>query len=219
MFPKLPEIHPLGIGIAIVAIVLLSLIIDINALKTWVEQAGFWAPLIFILLKVSTIVIAPISGGPLYPLAGIVFGFWPGVLYVVLADFVGYTTAFMLSRFLGQKIVLRMIAEKEGGMLAKIMAQINTPKGFFFACMTFFPVPELLSYGAGLTKLPYLTFISILLPLSAIASSILVLIGASFDFGDKSLLVSIGIPAIAGSVMLISGALFLYFAKKENTAN
>ena len=90
-----------GIGLTLVAIITLALFVDIGSLRIWVEGAGVWAPLVFIILKVSTIVIAPLSGSPLYPLVGLLFGFWPGILYVALGDFIGYTTTFFIGRKLG----------------------------------------------------------------------------------------------------------------------
>src|SRR3990167_3609477 len=59
-----------GIGLTILVIVILAFFIDIGSLRVWVEKVGIWGPIVFILLKISTVVIAPLSGSPLYPLAG-----------------------------------------------------------------------------------------------------------------------------------------------------
>jgi len=149
----------IGIGLTILIILALVFFIDITSLKVWVEKAGAWGPAVFILLKISTIVIAPLSGSPLYPLVGLLFGFWPGMLYVAFGDFLGYTIAFYISRIFGRKIVLRLISNKEEGMLARIMDHISSPKGFIQACLTGFALPEILSYGAGLSRLSYIKFI------------------------------------------------------------
>ncbi len=174
------EIGVIGIGLTLLAIGLLSFLVDIEALKVWVAQSGVWAPLAFILLKMSTIVIAPLSGGALYPLAGLLFNFWTGLLYATVADFLGLTIAFWISRTLGREAVFRITKQKEDGILAKILTYISNAKGFFFACIAFIPMPELLAYASGLTKLRYITFIVILFPLWTIASLILIFIGSRF---------------------------------------
>src|SRR3989338_7758109 len=115
------QINLIGVGLTVLAIILLSLFIDIGSLKIWVERAGVWGPLIFILLKITTIVIAPLSGAPLYPVVGILFGFWHGALYVEIGDFLGYTIAFSISRLYGRKMVDKFISSKEESVLSPVI--------------------------------------------------------------------------------------------------
>lgn len=199
------EVNLIGLGITVLALVVLSLIVDIGELKALVENAGPWVPLAFIALKISTIVIAPLSGGPLYPLSGLLFGFWPGLAVVAIGDFLGYTIAFCISRYLGRRFTERFIAQKEGSLLGEIVKKVETAKGFALVALTFLPMPELLSYGAGLTKLRYPVFISILWPMWTVVATILVLIGSYFDLSDKPILLALGIPALAGGTLLIGG--------------
>lgn len=206
----------LGIAFTLGIFIFLVFFIDTAELGEWVLQAGSWAPIVFILLKMSTIVIAPISGTLLYPLVGLLFGFWEGWLYVGIGDFLGYSTAFFISRILGQKIVLRLISQNETGMLSKIVAHMSTTKGFLYICIVFFFSPELLSYGAGLSKLPYWKFILILWSGSMLATSLLVAFGSKFSVsGNDSLLLTLGLPLVGGCVALIGGWFFLRALKKE----
>ena len=197
-----------GLGITLLAIVAIALFIDLDSVRIWVEGAGIWAPLVFILLKTSTIVIAPLSGTPLYPLVGILFGFWPGFLYVLIGDFIGYTSTFFISRKFGKAFIHKMISKKEDGLLARVIDHAGTPKGFLHACLTLLAIPELLSYGAGLTKLPYLKFITTLLPLTALGSSLFVFIGSILDPKHQYIWIGFGLPLIGVAVMLIGGTLF-----------
>ena len=71
-----------------------SFLIDIEELSAFVARAGLWGPLALILLKASTIVFAPLSGSPLYPLAGALFGPWWGLLYIMLGESLGGSIAF-----------------------------------------------------------------------------------------------------------------------------
>lgn len=205
----------IGIGITILIIAVLSFFIDIEMMKVWVTNAGVWAPLAFIVLKIMTIVIAPLSGGPLYLLVGILFGFWPGILYVAIGDFIGYTINFFLSRALGRKYVEKMLSGREESILSKIIEHVGTPKGFFQAFLTAFISPELLSYAAGLSKLKYRYFISILWTGYLIVSSILVLLGSTFSKFSDMILVSLGIPLVAGVCIYVGASWFMDSIKNE----
>src|SRR3990167_7952182 len=142
------QINLIGVGITILVLVILAFFIDISSLQSWVERAGVWGPLVFILLKISTIVVAPLSGSPLYPLVGLLFGFWPGILYVAFGDFLGHSMAFSISRIFGKKLVLKLISNKESGLLVRVVDHISGTKGFLQACLIFFVVPEVLSYAS-----------------------------------------------------------------------
>lgn len=205
-----------GIGITILVIVAIAYFVDISSLRTYVETAGVWGPIIYILLKVSTIVIAPLSGSPLYPLAGLIFGFWPGILYIVIGDFLGNSTAFFISRIFGQKIVFKLLSGKEESLVARIVDHISDAKGFFQATLTLFALPEVLSYGAGLSRLSYFKFIGILLPFGITVSSILVFFGSILKPDSSSLLVALIIPVLGAVIIIVGGYLFMRAVKKNS---
>lgn len=198
-----------GLGITIVVLVLLAIFVDISSLRAWVEKAGVWGPLIFILLKTSTLVIAPLSGSPLYPAVGLLFGFWPGILYTLIGDMIGVSINFYLSRKFGRSLISRWISDTEEGLLNRIVVYIGDAKGFFHAALTFFVMPELLSYAAGLSKLPYFKFISILTCIGVIPTSILVLFGSLFGPQSQSLWITLAIPVV-GSIAVLTGGLLFY---------
>ena len=202
-------------GITILAIILLAGFVDIGSLKTWILKAGVWGPVVFILLKMSTIVFAPLSGSPLYPLVGLLFGFWPGILYVVIGDFLGYTISFWISRIFGRKFVHKLMSGKEESMVSKIVDHISDAKGFFQACLTLFALPEVLSYGAGLSRLPYIKCITILLPITATVASFLVFFGSILNPESDSFLISLVIPLLGGIVVITGGTFFMKSLKKK----
>jgi uncharacterized membrane protein YdjX (TVP38/TMEM64 family) len=205
----------IGLGLTILALVALSFVIDIEELKGWVINAGPWAPVLFILLKITTVVVAPISGSPLYPLIGLLFGFFPGFLYAALGDFLGYTIAFFISRYFGRALVLKLIEKNETGLLARIVDRIGDEKGFFFACLAFGVFPELLAYGAGLSRLSYFKCILILWPLSMIVSATLVLFGSSISLTNGSFLGASLIPMVIGGAVFATGLFLFYRHVKE----
>ena len=56
---------------------------DPAVIRVWIEQLGPLAPLVFFLLNVVQIVVAPIPGYPVQVLGGILFGLIPGAIITV----------------------------------------------------------------------------------------------------------------------------------------
>ncbi len=197
----------------IIVLGVLGLFVGMDGLRTWVEGAGPYAPLAFIVLKASTVIIAPLSGGPVYPLVGALFGYWPGILYTVIGDFIGYAGAFWLARLFGRKYVDKLVSDDEQGLIARIVRHMSTLKGLVHACFTFFAMPEIICYAGGLSRMPFWKFMLVLMPLGVIASSILVFAGAIL--GDQTLLVSIALPVFGLFVVLAGGWLFFLGVKDK----
>lgn len=205
-----------GIAITLIVLAALSFLIDVETIKEGIVSAGAWAPLIFIFLKILTIVVAPLSGSPLYVLVGVFFGFWPGLLYVAIGDLIGYSTAFGISRVFGKPLVEKFVSKKESGLLARIVSHVGTLKGFIHVCIVCFAVPELLSYGAGLSRLAYWKFILTIMPLSMAMAAVLALFGSSLGSSEQSLIASAGVPIVFTVIVLIGGSLFFKSIKKKN---
>src|SRR3989344_7099265 len=87
--------------------------LDIEEMRVQIERAGLWAPLLFIFAKATTIVVAPLGGSPLYPIAGALFGFWKGIFLLVIGDAIGGGVFFFFSRIFWGQLRARMIG-KEG---------------------------------------------------------------------------------------------------------
>lgn len=205
----------LGVLLTFIALFAVAFLFDFEVLKGYVAQAGVWAPVLFILLKISTVVFAPLSGGPLYPLVGAFFGFFPGIIYALIGDFIGYTIAFFLSRKLGHPIVQKLTAGHDRTMISRIVSHVGTAKGFFQACIALGFAPDLLSYGAGLSRLPYPIFIAIIMPLSAVVSTILVLFGSALG-GGGDMTYALLLPVGAIALMLVGGFFFLRAILKKD---
>lgn len=209
------HLNLLGFGLTIAAILAVSFFVDVETMKEHIANAGVWAPLLFILLKASTVIVAPLSGGPLYPVVGLLFGFWPGIAYVALGDLLGMTGAFIISRRLGFPVVRKIIKKDEHGMLSKIVRHVGTTKGFIHMCITCFALPELVAYGAGLSKLPYWKFI-LFWPFYTVASSLFVLFGSLLGEGDHPLLLTLAAPLVGGVIVVIGLLLFMRGVGKED---
>jgi len=193
--------------IFIVIILLVGYFFNIEYIKILVAKAGFWGPMVIIIAKILTIVVAPLSGAPLYLLAGVFFGFPLGLVYVAIGDFIGYTTSFYIARVFGRQVVNRFISLNEQALFTRIVVHLGTFKGYIQSCFIFFPLPELLSYGVGLTSLAYWKFIIVLFPGSCLITGLIVLTGDYFGQSDSSLIL-MGLLPFMGFIMVIAGIWF-----------
>jgi len=180
---------------------------NLSDVQSFVDRFGVWAPIIFIFTKASTIVFAPLSGSPLYPAAGALFGFWEGFSILLVGDIVGGAIAFFISRTYGLKITERFI-KSESSLMKKILDQLGTLKGFIFARVCFIPMPEIVCYAAGLTKMSFLRFILVHAVIDIPMTAILVGAGALFT-GDLSPLIILALFVI-GTIATVVGGVWFY---------
>lgn len=185
----------------------------LNDVQGAVARAGVWAPLVLIVAKASTIVIAPLSGSPLYPLAGALFGFWKGFFIVLTGDALGSIISFYISRFFGRTIAEKMLGSEQG-YISKALAMMGTVKGFFMVRLCFISAPEIAAYGAGLTRLHVVPFIGINTLLGAIPVLLLTKMGTYIAAGSWwSVPLTFGVNFV---VALVGVVLFNYFLNKES---
>lgn len=195
-----------SLALVLGVIYLFAKVFSIEDIRTWIEGAGIWAPLALVVAKVSTIVIAPIGGAPLYPIAGAVFGFWKALALLTLGDAIGGTIAFYLSRFFGRSIAERMMG-KERGLLAHAIEIGGTPRGFLLTRLSFFALQEAAAYAAGLTRLKFLPFILIHMAIGIIPTTLMTALGTILT-EDTSVLV---FGLILGGGAVVSAIAMLTF--------
>ncbi len=117
-------------------------------------KANPYAGLIFLAAYIVGVVLA-VPGTALTILAAPIFGFWPGLLLVVLASNFGCQITFFVSRFMGKDIIQRWI--KPGSFLEKASGKIER-NGFLFMLyvriLPLFPF-NVINYLSGLTTIRY----------------------------------------------------------------
>jgi uncharacterized membrane protein YdjX (TVP38/TMEM64 family) len=197
----------MGLGFVILCFVLFARYVDIEQARIQIENAGWYAPFLLILVKASTIIIAPLGGGPLYPIAGALFGFWKGSALLIIGDAIGGAVSFFLSRRFGRAFVERMLGETDG-MLPRALELMSTVRGFFVTRLCFLTFPEIACWGAGLTKLSFTPFILIHTVVGAVPTLITAGLGAYVvDSKMQALLPFVFI--LGGLVTTISAFIFL----------
>ncbi len=193
-------------------IVLVMFFFDVAALRAAIERAGFWGPLLFIVAKASTIVFAPVSGSPLYPLAGALFGFKQGMILIVAGDALGGSIAFWISRAYGMRVVRRFV-KGDISVVEKALSMISSVRGFLVARIFFAALPEVVCYAAGLTTLAFAPFFLIHVLISLVPAAILVGSGALIA-GLESTWVLLGLVVLGTVAAAGGGGLFYLWQKK-----
>jgi uncharacterized membrane protein YdjX (TVP38/TMEM64 family) len=89
---------------------------------------------------------------------------------------------------------------------------METRKGLIQSCLVFIGMPEVVSYGAGLTRISYFKFISTIVLIEIIPVAILVSLGAALVKSSNSLL----IVNILIFLVVIFGIFWLHNQAKKN---
>jgi uncharacterized membrane protein YdjX (TVP38/TMEM64 family) len=120
-------------------------------LGNFLEAAGFWAPLAFILIYTIGICFF-VPGTLLTALGAAIFGAYWGFLYVWIGAMVGASAAFWIGRTLGREFAASLIGDR----LKKYDDAIER-NGFatvLYLRLVYFPFTAM-NFGMGLTKVRY----------------------------------------------------------------
>ncbi|MEK7180573.1 MAG: VTT domain-containing protein [Patescibacteria group bacterium] len=184
----------------------LTVSIGIDRLEDIVKTAGIWAPLAVIALKMTTIIVVPLGGGPVYAIAGAAFGFWKGLAVTAIGDVLGFSVAFYISRFFGRSIVMFFVPQSQVPNLEKILSRSSKLSAFLKARLAFAGFPEIFAYTAGLTKVSFPIFIASMMVLHTPGTTIGILFGDAILSGNILFLVLVSLFAYAAA--FIGGWLF-----------
>lgn len=125
-------------------------------LAQWLNNAGPWAPLLLIGSMVCAVIIPPIPSLPLVLTAGAAFGPFDGAIYAVIGAEIGAIACFLAARALGREALSRVM--KTEATFGQMCTDHQLMGVMFFArLIPIFP-SEVVSYGAGLTKISLTSF-------------------------------------------------------------
>jgi uncharacterized membrane protein YdjX (TVP38/TMEM64 family) len=124
--------------------------LDIVVLEGWIQDAGIWAPLLFMAVyAVAAVLLLP--GSVLTLAGGALFGPALGTFYNLTGATIGATLAFLIARYL----VSDWVAERAGGRLKQLINGVEHEGWRFVAFTRLVPVfpYNLLNYALGLTRI------------------------------------------------------------------
>jgi uncharacterized membrane protein YdjX (TVP38/TMEM64 family) len=192
-------------------------------LRGTVVAAGPLAPIAYVLLKAVTVVVTPLSGTPLRLAAGTLFGFWEGVALSVLGSVLGGSANFWIARIFGRPTVVRLLGPKALARVDPLLGRLADWRALVLARVVLAPLWDVISYGVGLTRLRFRTYLAVALLCDIVPSMILVGVGTSVAevgmmetgvAGARAIeaAVPIALMVVAlglGTVLLIVGAMVL----------
>lgn len=139
-----------GIVVAIVRFDPAALLTQEN-INRWLGRAGPFSPFLYMAVMALVVVISPLPSLPLDIAAGIFFGPIIGTVYSVIGALAGAIMSFMIARLLGRDVVGKLV----GGQINFCPACSDRLLTKIVFISRLIPVVsfDLISYGAGLTKM------------------------------------------------------------------
>jgi uncharacterized membrane protein YdjX (TVP38/TMEM64 family) len=200
------------IAVTAISFVALTLILTIGIqtigadnLRAMVENAGPLAPVLYIIVRAATFVIAPLSSGPLGFSAGILFGLWQGTVLTLLAEVIGGSINFWIARKLGRPVVARFVGRGGIGRVEQLYNQLGSPWMLVYARLFLFAAYDFISYAAGMTRLKYRDYLLVTAIVGIVPTVISVGIGASISDFQHLIVLYIGMAVVSGATFLLYG--------------
>jgi uncharacterized membrane protein YdjX (TVP38/TMEM64 family) len=123
---------------------------------SYLDSAGPFAPMVFMLLMATAVVISPIPSLPLDLAAGAAFGTVLGTTYAVIGAEIGAIASFLIGRALGREVLTRILHTN----INFCERCSDRHLAIFVFLSRLLPVFsfDLISYGAGLTNMSLKAF-------------------------------------------------------------
>jgi uncharacterized membrane protein YdjX (TVP38/TMEM64 family) len=84
--------------------------LDLQTLRYYIKDLGIWAPTVFVLTYILLSIFIPTT--PLMIIAGLLFGFWYGLLYTFVGGLISAIIVFSFCRKLGREEVENILKNK-----------------------------------------------------------------------------------------------------------
>ncbi|MCU0511041.1 MAG: VTT domain-containing protein [Anaerolineae bacterium] len=195
------------VGVSGVILFLTALTLGVQALgvarlQSLVQQAGPFAPLLYIFLKAFTYVFAPLTSGPIQLVSGTLFdNVWLGVLYTLIGETLGGSISFWIARRLGRPVVQRLTGVQSMAQIDHFyQTRMGGWRSLVIARLLLFAVWDFLSYAAGLSTVRYRTYVLVSLLAGAVPTVMFVALGNAVITQPELLLVAYGLVA-AGIIL------------------
>lgn len=135
---------------------------SVEELRALIDRAGAFAGIVFFLLQMLTVIIAPIPSNVTMMAGALALGFWQAMLLGIAAIWAGSMLMFLLARRLGHRAVQRWM---DHTVMEKYLPVIEEKQDMFLFLTLLFPFfpDDMLCILAGLTSMPTARFAGIML--------------------------------------------------------
>ena len=137
-------------------------IASVREVRAMIDRAGPLAWLVFFLLQMMTVILAPIPSNVTMAAGALALGFARALVFGVLAILAGSMLVFLLARKLGRGAVQRLV---DRGVLDKYLPLIEEKEDMFLFLTLLFPFfpDDTICILAGLTSIPTARFALIMM--------------------------------------------------------
>lgn len=155
-FKKYLKFFILIVALALVLLSPIRKFLHIEQLKSLIGSIknNPFAPFVYILIYVIGVIFA-LPGTALTIIAAPIFGFWKGLVLVIIGSNLGCQLTFMISRYLGGGFIQRFV--KSDSFMDKASKKIEENGFLFMLYMRLIPIFPFngVNYLSGLTKIRY----------------------------------------------------------------
>jgi len=125
---------------------------DIQKMRNFILDFGVSSPIIFILLHILQVLIAPIPGQLIGFVGGYLFGIWLGTIYSIIGTVLGTLLVVHLVRKFGEPFVKKIVDRKTYNKFDKICEKQGVFFLFLIYLLPLFP-DDAISFIAGLSNI------------------------------------------------------------------
>ncbi|WP_162890856.1 TVP38/TMEM64 family protein [Suicoccus acidiformans] len=155
----------IGIGLTIylsVKAYQMGLLTDQQAMEDFLQSAGIYGPIIFVIIQFLQTVIPIMPGALTIPAGEIVFGALNGFLLNLFAILVGSVTAFVLCRHYGRRFLWVLLGEDKYQRYVPLLDRPMFHRIFTCGMIVPFAPADILCMLAGVSQMPWKQFLWIL---------------------------------------------------------
>ena len=134
---------------------------SVEELRALIDRAGAFAGIVFFLLQMLTVIVAPIPSNVTMMAGALALGFWKAMALGVLAVLTGSVIVFLAARQLGRRAVQRFV---DSSVMEKYLPVIEEKQDTFLFLTLLFPFfpDDAICILAGLTSIPLQRFVCIM---------------------------------------------------------
>lgn len=178
--------------------------------KQYIIDLGPLGPLAVIAYTVVSHVLAPVTGAPAMIASFVIYGLHKTMLYEFIASMISATIAYFIARHYGRKLIKRLLGPKS---MEDIDAFV-TKKGIKVLILTRtlgIGIFDIVSYAAGIAKIPFIPYMLITLVTNALLRVIYIILLRDIDFSSiQGVATWFGLLLIIGTVLTFIIRKYLY---------
>jgi uncharacterized membrane protein YdjX (TVP38/TMEM64 family) len=137
-------------------------VFDATAMRDWVAGFGAAAPVVFVFLQATQVVVAPVPGQLTALVGGYLFGAVWGTVYSMIGVMIGSAVAFLLAQRFGRPLVERLLHDELVDRFDGFVEGLGLSGLALFVVIPGLP-DDAICFFAGLSHFGLLTFLGVIL--------------------------------------------------------